>query len=60
MANINSKDTSKCMYNVLEKIKLSSTYGMMVTELSDSDREKIKQAYKSGKSHVYFNTDSIK
>jgi hypothetical protein len=46
------------MYDLFAKIKLSSEYGMMVRELSDSDKEIIKQAYKSEKSHVYFDTDS--
>ena len=45
---------------ILEKIKLSSAYGMMITELSESDKELIKRAYKNGVSHVYFDTDSVK
>ena len=48
------------MYDMFAKIKLSSEYGMMVKSLSNEDKEIIKQAYKSDKSHVYFDTDSIR
>ena len=57
MLEIKSKhDTT--MYDTLAKIKLNSLYGMMVRELSESEREIIKEAYKNGKTHLYFDTDS--
>ena len=42
------------MYDIVAKLKLSSTYGMMVTEQSAD------KLYKSNKPHIYFDTDSIR
>lgn len=56
MIEVKSHDSS--MYDLFAKIKLSSAYGMMVTTLSDEDKELIKEAYKSEKSNVYADTDS--
>lgn len=66
MLEIHSKDTSAYehaeeYYNIeklLTMIKLNSVYGMMVTRLTDEEREAIRQAYESGDTHVYFDTDS--
>lgn len=48
------------MHYTLEKMLLSSEYGMMVNRLTDKERELIERAFKNGASHVYFDTDSVK
>lgn len=53
-----SHDTN--MYYKIEKALLSSRYGMMVRKLTDEEKEAIRDAYKSGNTHAYFDTDSIR
>lgn len=53
MLEIKSKhDTS--MYDKVAKLKLSSTYGMMVTE------QLANLLYKSNKSQIYVDSDSVR
>lgn len=59
MADIKGKHDTN-MYYKIEKMILSSEYGTMVIKLTDEEREALRKAYRSAKTHAYFDTDSVR